>query len=82
MQKDFKLIDGADTLDCVLYHFERVYGLAPYATMVLGFPLSKTRTSDYKNKTIGYMDKLFGAGNVYMTVEEEDLNNMPSLAID
>jgi hypothetical protein len=84
MQKDFKLIDGKDTLDCLLYHFERVYGLAPYATVVLGFPATKDKQSAEKrfknDKTIGYTDKLFGTGNVYMTIKEEDLNRLPELS--
>jgi hypothetical protein len=87
MQNDFRLIDGKDTLDCVLYHFERVYGLAPYATMVLGFPLAKTGQQQagkrmYNDKTIGYTDKFFGAGNIYMRIKEESLINLPSLVLN
>lgn len=85
MQKDFTLVDGSDTLECALYHFERVYGLAPYATMVLGFPLTKQAqdgTQKVMNeKIIGYSDKVFGAGNVYMRIKAEDLNNIPQFEI-
>jgi hypothetical protein len=86
MQNDFKLMEGKDTLDCVLFHFERVYGLAPYATFVLGFPLRKngqnnntTITKSNDDKTILYADKIFGSGNIYMTITKEDLNNLPEL---
>jgi hypothetical protein len=41
MQKDFKMIEGNDTLDCKLFHFERVYGLAPKATFIMGFSSDK-----------------------------------------
>lgn len=84
MQNDFKLIDGKDTLNCTLYHFERVYGLAPCATMVLGFtPAGKHPVGKLNNNvTLGYEDKLFGAGNVYMTFKEEDLKRIPAVKLD
>jgi hypothetical protein len=83
MQHDFKLIEGKDTLDCALYHFERVYGLAPYATMVLGFPLTKAgEQKQYQNKTISYTDKIFGAGKVNMTFKGENLNRLPELVVN
>lgn len=85
MQNDLKLIDGKDTLNCALFHFERIYGLAPYATFIIGFPLSKEenekKTGKYifKNKTILFVDNVFGSGNVYMTIKEENLNRIPEL---
>ena len=87
MQKDLKLIDGTDTLDCSLFHFERVYGLAPYATFVLGFPLTKeeqhtdllNKETAYKDKTLFYADQVFGSGSVYMTTKAESLNSLPEL---
>jgi hypothetical protein len=87
MQNDIRLIDGVDTLNCSLFHFERVYGLAPYATFVLGFPLTKAETSDrtaykktaLKDKTLLYEDKIFGSGNIYMTITAENLNAIPEL---
>lgn len=83
MQKDFKLIEGTDTLDCVLYHFERIYGLAPVATVVLGFPLTKGDLQESKiNKTIGYTDRVFGAGNVYMTIRKENLDQIPQVKLN
>jgi hypothetical protein len=83
MQHDFKLIEGRDTLDCALYHFERVYGLAPYATVVLGFPFAKGgQQKTYQNKTISYTDKIFGAGKVNMTFKGEKLNKIPELKVN
>lgn len=76
MQQDFKLIDGKDTLPCTLYHFERVYGLAPYATFVLGFPESKNKDSD---KQIVYEDNLFNSGIIYLTFNKDVLSNLPKL---
>lgn len=89
LQNDLKLIDGKDTLDCSLFHFERVYGLVSYATFVIGFPLTKKEEKDLAttdkivngNKTLFYEDRIFGAGNIYMTIKEENLNRIPALTI-
>lgn len=75
MQKDLKLIEGKDTLDCVLFHFERVYGLAPYATFVLGFPL----TEGTNNKTLFYDEQIFGAGKIFLTVQSKNCKKLPSV---
>lgn len=75
MQKDLKLIEGKDTLDCVLFHFERVYGLAPYATFVLGFPLTKGTS----NKTLFYDEQIFGVGKIFLTVQSKNCKKLPSV---
>ena len=75
MQKDLKLIDGKDTLDCVLFHFERVYGIAPYATFVLGFPNSK----QINDKTLFYDEKVFGAGRIYLTIRSKNIKRLPEV---
>jgi hypothetical protein len=77
MQDNFKLIDGTDTLKCSLYHFERVYGLAPYATFVLGFP--KSKTSEINGKSLVYEDNLFNNGLIYLNIDKETLTNLPKL---
>lgn len=75
MQRDLKLIEGKDTLDCLLFHFERVYGLAPYATFVLGFP----KSGNTNNKTLLYDEKVFGTGKIYLTVQSKNYQKTPSL---
>lgn len=84
MQNDLKLIDGKDTLNCILFHFERVYGLAPFATFVVGFPLTKEEEKNmkkktYNDKTFFYDDRVFGTGHIYMTIKEKNLNQIPEL---
>lgn len=78
MQKDIKLIDTKDTLDCVLFHFERVYGLAPYATFLLGFPF----TENNGNKTLAYDDKIFDSGTIYLTIQSKNIKNLPSVIVN
>lgn len=89
MQDDLKLVDGNDTLRCELFHFERIYNLAPYCTFVIGFPLSKeqitsnTQNQPYKlrDKTIVFEDKIFNSGIVKLTFESKILNHIPKLKL-
>jgi hypothetical protein len=75
MQRDLKLIEGKDTLNCELFHFERVYGLAPYARFVLGFP----KTNDQHDKTLFLDEKVFGSGKVYLTIQAKNNNQLPAV---
>jgi hypothetical protein len=75
MQKDLKLIDGKDTLDCALFHFERVYGIAPFARFVIGFPT----TNGTNDKTLFYDEKIFGSGKVYLTIQAKNNNQLPAV---
>lgn len=82
MQNDIHLIDGSDTLDCLLFHFERVYSIAPYVTFTCGFAKQyneKSSSSDFNNKTFVYEDKIFNTGKIYLTVEAKALKNLPLL---
>ena len=87
MQNDLKLIDGEDTLDCALFHFERTYGLASEATFSLGFPLTKQEQEQKRDnpevmnnsKTLIYDDKALGVGKVYVKIDQKKLNNIPEI---
>src|ERR1700751_4964497 len=47
MQKDIKLVEGNDTLDCMMFHFERAYDVSPYSKFLLAFPISgKNKSSE------------------------------------
>jgi hypothetical protein len=73
MQKDLKLIEGTDTLDCVLFHFERTYGVSPDITFVVGFPLTENKF----DKTLLYDEKIFGAGKIFLTVQSKNYKKIP-----
>mgnify|MGYP000356640914 CR=1 FL=1 len=77
MQEDFKLIQGNDTLPCSMYHFERIYSLAPYATFVLGFP----KTDSKEDIKLWFHDKLFNNGIVILNFKTESIHNLPKLEI-
>jgi len=76
MQNDLVLIDGSDTLPCLLYHYERTYGIDPRATFVMGFADSR---KSMESKTLMYTDRVFGSGPVLMTIESSSLQMIPKL---
>ena len=75
MQHDIQLIDGHDTLPCLLYHFERAYDVTPSATLVLGF-LQKQPEGD---KTLLVDDRTFNKGLLKFRFSAAELNNKPKL---
>lgn len=76
MQKDIQLVDGNDTLPCLLYHYERVYDVAPYGTFILGFAKGK---NDNAGKTLLLFDKGFNKGIVKFYFEGKDIKYLPQL---
>jgi hypothetical protein len=76
MQRDLKLLDGNDTLNCTLFHFERAYDVAPYSVFLVAFPKTKNPHSE---KTFIYPDKIYGKGMIKFTYTKEDLSQIPKL---
>ena len=83
MQNDLKLLDGNDTLNCILHHFERTFGLAPYCNFVLGFKLSENSpgkiVTHFSDKTLIYNDRVLGIGPIKLTVKGNNIKNIPKL---
>lgn len=78
-QYDMALIDGNDTLSCVLFHFERNYGVAPYNNIVLGFPRKDGAPS---SKTFRFSERVLGVGIVNLKISDKDINNIPELILN
>jgi hypothetical protein len=83
MQNDVKLIENSDTLSCLLFHFERTYGIDPRSTFTLGFPFAK---EDGKGGMPAAYDKIFlyddhelGTGPVYIKISADKINSIPQL---
>lgn len=75
MQNDFELVCGKDTVNPALFHFERVFGLAPYATLIMAF-----ETNNYKgSKKIIYNDRVFNNGLIVLDYNETILKQIPKL---
>lgn len=77
MQNDIKLIDGNDTLECVMFHFERAYDVVPYGHFILGFETKKK--SMIETKTLCFDDKLFNKGMIKFAYSPQTIAKQPVL---
>jgi hypothetical protein len=77
MQNDIQLVDGKDTLPCVMYHFERAYDATPVCTLLLGF--NKDNSNAAKPKTLLVYDRTFNKGLLKFTFTEKRLQTLPKL---
>lgn len=76
MQKDFSLVDGADTLACTLFHHERAGNITPFLKFVLAFPKTNNTKSD---KILLFNDKLFNKGLIEFSFKSKDISQTPKL---
>ncbi|MDP2384968.1 MAG: hypothetical protein Q8M29_01235 [Bacteroidota bacterium] len=79
MQRDLKLVDGTDTLDCALFHFERTFNVAPYGNFMAAFP--RPDKNKITTKTFVYNDKYLGSGSVKFLFKATDLKEIPKLSL-
>lgn len=77
MQQDIRLVDGQDTLPCVMYHFERAYDVTPVCTLLLGFERADKNAE--RPKTLLFYDKVFNNGLLKFTFKENRLQTLPKL---
>lgn len=77
MKNDIYLIEGNDTLNCQLYHFERAFNLSNHRTFNLAF--DKSENGKNKDKTIIIDSPFFGTGPVKMKFQAKELNNIPTI---
>lgn len=75
MQNDFTLVCGKDTILPSLFHFERVFGLAPHATFILAFENNGCKG----DKRLLFDDKIFNKGLLIFNYNQSDLNNIPNI---
>lgn len=78
MQDDILLVEGSDTLACVLYHYERNYNLSPKSNFLLGFEKGANATLDGE-RTLVFQDQVFGTGTIKLSIPEESIQNTPAL---
>lgn len=79
MQKDIKLVEGKDTLNCALYHFERSYDITPYRTFVLAFEQKEINKG--KDKTLILDLAYFKTGPIKLNFKGADLVRIPNLKL-
>ncbi|HEX8517248.1 MAG TPA: hypothetical protein VF868_13710 [Bacteroidia bacterium] len=78
MQHDLTLVQGKDTLHPGLYHFERIFELSSYVTVMLAFDNSKFQKD--KEFTIIYNDRLFNKGYIKYTYFQNQLIDLPIIS--
>lgn len=86
MQNDIHLIEGGDTLNCLLFHFERSYGIDPRSTFIVGFPYKAKEGIQVgepaRDKIFLFDDHELGTGPVMIALKAEDLASIPKLNLD
>lgn len=77
--EDLVLLDGNDTLPCLLHHFERTYQMSSYGDISLVFePKNKTSKAD---KVLVFHDRMLGCGSLQFRFEQNKLQQIPLLRI-
>jgi len=87
MQSDLKLVEESDTLPCVLFHFERTYGISPYSCFVLAFELtvgekagvSEGKKYRHKDKQFIFYDQTLKNGIIKLKLRGNNLDQLPIL---
>ncbi len=78
MQKDINIVLAEkDTIPCVLYHFERSYGISPKTDFMIGFKLSK-----FKDAVFVYDNTFLKTGIIKFALNEQELLNHPHIKIN
>lgn len=78
MQNDFYIVQKGDTLRPGLYQYERVYEVAPLATIMMAFDKKKLDLAE--EFTFVYNDKLFNKGFVKYLFTRKQLIDIPNIA--
>lgn len=78
MQNDLKLVEGKDTLRCVLFHFERTFNTVPYGHFLLAFEKGSIKTNTIK--TLIFRDGLFNNGILKFSFQPKKITIKKSLA--
>lgn len=74
-QNDIQMINGDDTLNCSLFHYERYYGLTPYDIATFAFDnVDKT-----KARQIIVRDELFSTGPLKFYFKKSEFKKIPQI---
>lgn len=76
IQNDIKLLNGKDTLNCVMCHVELSNNLLPYDQCVLAFEKDEDSGNDI---TFLYRTGKYADGWIQLTVKRKDIKRIPKL---
>jgi hypothetical protein len=77
--RQFRLIEGADTLESAFFHLESTRNFSPFLTFMLAFP---KQTSLSKNLTFIYHDEVFGLKELKLNIKRKNLEKLSRLKIE
>lgn len=81
MQDDLSVaINGDKEVPCKLFHFERTYGVAPYATFLFGFS-KQDMGEGVEERTVILNDNLFNKGLVKFHWHTAEIKNVPKIQV-
>ncbi len=75
-EENIALVQGIDTIFPALFHFERTYGIAPFADFMLAFNAGIGEDDSFQ---ILVDDKVFDNGLLKFSYKEEDIRTIPEL---
>lgn len=80
MQQDISIeTENGDSYPCEIFHFERIYNIAPYTTFMLGF--AKENLINSSHRTIVLNEKIFNKGLLKFKWSTSALENIPQIAL-
>lgn len=82
IQDDIYLLQGTDTLPCVISHYERNFGLSANNKVSLAFKNTEPQRPFLHDKILVYNDRLFNTGELRFKISKESLNKLPELAYE
>jgi hypothetical protein len=75
LQKDIVIVKGKDSIEPVLYHFERLFDTAPYCQFLLAFP----KDSSNADRHLIYDDHVFSLGTFKFYFRKELFVKLPKI---
>lgn len=75
VSNDIILVNGSDTLNCLMHHFERSYSLTSFNTLLLAFE----NTNKVNDLTLIINDQVLGVGKLKFFIAQQTLTRIPHI---
>lgn len=81
VKDDVKLIDGKDTLNCKMHHYERSYHLSNFHNILLLFDNPVEQNVEIKDKTIIFNERMLETGILKFKISHNAIQSIPAILI-
>lgn len=75
MEHDVQLLQGTDTLPCLLFHYAPNYGVGPKAHFALAFE----RTASTEDRVLVFNDNIFNSGPIRFRMNYDSMADLPKI---